>query len=67
MPAPVNSAQNGGICPAGFACPKGTSQPVPCPNGTYASSTGIDLLFLNINLRYARYQSLSELSCRLLL
>ncbi|XP_071505048.1 uncharacterized protein [Diadema antillarum] len=30
----------GGVCPIGFYCPIGTTLPIPCPNGTYASTEG---------------------------
>lgn len=28
------------LCPAGFFCPSGTPDPVPCPAGAYSSETG---------------------------
>ena len=30
------------ICPEGYFCPLGTTDPEPCPKGTYSNSTGID-------------------------
>ncbi|CCI46527.1 unnamed protein product [Albugo candida] len=30
----------GNPCPKGFFCPKGTSEPLPCPMGTYANEMG---------------------------
>lgn len=29
------------ICPEGYYCPVGTTNPVPCPKGTYSNSTGL--------------------------
>ena len=32
----------GDICPTGHYCPEGSSQPEPCPAGTYLNITGQD-------------------------
>ena len=32
----------GGLCPVGHYCPSGTSNPLPCPAGTYADREGMD-------------------------
>lgn len=32
----------GDTCPAGFYCPVGTADPVPCPVGTFLAVTGQD-------------------------
>ncbi|XP_062603182.1 uncharacterized protein LOC134264959 [Saccostrea cucullata] len=29
------------ICPEGYYCPVGTTNPVPCPKGSYSNSTGL--------------------------
>ena len=29
------------ICPAGYYCPVGTTEPVGCPKGTYSNKTGL--------------------------
>lgn len=31
----------GGVCPVGHYCPRGTTLPIPCLNGTYAASEGL--------------------------
>ena len=35
-----NDGVTGSICPAGYYCPQGTVNPVPCPAGTYLSYKG---------------------------
>ena len=37
--APVTGS-TGGMCPQGHYCPMGSSQPLPCPPGTYLNSGG---------------------------
>jgi len=39
-PEPVGK-DYGNTCTAGHYCPNGTHTPVPCPPGTYLTSTGI--------------------------
>lgn len=36
----ILATHGGAVCPAGSYCPVGTSNPTPCPPGTYLSTTG---------------------------
>lgn len=31
-------------CPVGYVCPQGSSEPVPCPPGSYGNRTGAESL-----------------------
>ncbi len=31
-----------GPCPAGYYCPIGTAEPIPCPAGTYSATTNLN-------------------------
>lgn len=35
------SGTDANICPEGYYCPVGTTNPVPCPKGMYSNSTGL--------------------------
>lgn len=35
-----SSKADGTLCPAGFFCPNGTKNPIPCPAGTFTSEMG---------------------------
>lgn len=39
IPNPTDGIR-GNLCTAGHYCPNGTASPIPCPEGTYASTTG---------------------------
>ena len=46
MENPVNHIVNGQVlndmCPKGYYCPKGTSSPLPCPQGTFSNVTMLE-------------------------
>ena len=35
---------DGEACPTGYYCEEGTTQPTPCPAGTYESTGGADAI-----------------------
>ncbi|CAL8373179.1 unnamed protein product, partial [Gadus morhua 'NCC'] len=39
--APASITHKGDICPRGFYCPSGSSQPRPCDAGSYCNTTGL--------------------------
>lgn len=40
----------GGPCPVGHFCPQGTSQPQPCPEGTFSNKTKLIKVVRGISL-----------------
>lgn len=40
----------GGPCPVGHFCPQGTTQPQPCPEGTFSNKTKLIKVVRGISL-----------------
>ncbi len=53
---------NFGPCPTGYYCPKGISNPIPCPPGTYSATTKISAASSCLSCTAGKYCSKGGLS-----
>ena len=42
-------------CPAGYYCPEGTADPIPCPEGTYSPTVGLHEVYQCLNCTGGSY------------